>query len=154
MPNRLAASRALLVPEAASDAIASISTAMQGAPRGVRRKSKNIKEPKKRSKGVFDTGPLRTSYASSNKVKITCRFVPYFPRAFGDGPHNFEPWSSNEDDTRTPSPTYHTTGRTFELSTDLTYNAPLHGGSSAARTRDMPATRPLPWPPQPQFSFK
>ncbi|GFX88228.1 hypothetical protein TNCV_1066441 [Trichonephila clavipes] len=30
-PNRLAASRALLVPEAASDAIASISTAMQGA---------------------------------------------------------------------------------------------------------------------------
>ncbi|GFT74761.1 hypothetical protein TNCV_2516641 [Trichonephila clavipes] len=29
-PNRLAASRALLVPEAASDAIASISTAMQG----------------------------------------------------------------------------------------------------------------------------
>ncbi|GFS56767.1 hypothetical protein TNCV_2221981 [Trichonephila clavipes] len=31
MPNRLAASRALLVPEAALDAIASISTAMQGA---------------------------------------------------------------------------------------------------------------------------
>ncbi|GFS70314.1 hypothetical protein TNCV_2012291 [Trichonephila clavipes] len=30
-PNRLAASRALLVPEAATDAIASISTAMQGA---------------------------------------------------------------------------------------------------------------------------
>ncbi|GFU90825.1 hypothetical protein TNCV_4173211 [Trichonephila clavipes] len=30
-PNRLAASRALLVPEAALDAIASISTAMQGA---------------------------------------------------------------------------------------------------------------------------
>ncbi|GFV13843.1 hypothetical protein TNCV_3060951 [Trichonephila clavipes] len=30
-PNRLAASRALLVPEAASEAIASISTAMQGA---------------------------------------------------------------------------------------------------------------------------
>ncbi|GFX24313.1 hypothetical protein TNCV_421141 [Trichonephila clavipes] len=30
-PNRLAASRALLVPEAASDAIASMSTAMQGA---------------------------------------------------------------------------------------------------------------------------
>ncbi|GFV06877.1 hypothetical protein TNCV_2261781 [Trichonephila clavipes] len=30
-PNRLAASRALLIPEAASDAIASISTAIQGA---------------------------------------------------------------------------------------------------------------------------
>ncbi|GFV85256.1 hypothetical protein TNCV_928871 [Trichonephila clavipes] len=30
-PNRLAASRALLVPEAASDTIASLSTAMQGA---------------------------------------------------------------------------------------------------------------------------
>ncbi|GFW74708.1 transposable element Tcb2 transposase [Trichonephila clavipes] len=32
-------------------------------------------------------------------------------RAFGDGPRNFEPWSSNVDDTRagTPSPNYHTT---------------------------------------------
>ncbi|GFV66570.1 hypothetical protein TNCV_3894611 [Trichonephila clavipes] len=31
--------------------------------------------------------------------------------AFGDGPRNFEPWSSDVDDTRdgTPSPTYHTT---------------------------------------------
>ncbi|GFX39610.1 hypothetical protein TNCV_2103541 [Trichonephila clavipes] len=31
-------------------------------------------------------------------------------RAFGDGPRNFEPWSSDEDDTRvgTPSPNYHT----------------------------------------------
>ncbi|GFS93183.1 hypothetical protein TNCV_1051861 [Trichonephila clavipes] len=32
-------------------------------------------------------------------------------RAFGNRPHNFEPWSSDEDNTRvgTPSPNYHTT---------------------------------------------
>ncbi|GFX20871.1 hypothetical protein TNCV_79261 [Trichonephila clavipes] len=28
-----------------------------------------------------------------------------------------------------PSPNYHTNGRTFQLSTDLTYIAALHGGS-------------------------
>ncbi|GFV24521.1 hypothetical protein TNCV_814051 [Trichonephila clavipes] len=57
-----------------------------------------------------------------------------YTRAFGDGPRNCEPWSSDEDDTGagTLSPNYHTNGRTFELSTDLTYIAPLHGGSSAA----------------------
>ncbi|GFV95827.1 hypothetical protein TNCV_1728771 [Trichonephila clavipes] len=34
-----------------------------------------------------------------------------YTRAFGDGPRNFEPWSSDVDDTlaRTPSPNYHTT---------------------------------------------
>ncbi|GFT31628.1 hypothetical protein TNCV_230671, partial [Trichonephila clavipes] len=32
-------------------------------------------------------------------------------RAFGDGPHNFEPWSSDVDDASagTLSPNYHTT---------------------------------------------
>ncbi|GFU77408.1 ATP-binding cassette sub-family A member 1 [Trichonephila clavipes] len=35
----------------------------------------------------------------------------FYMRAFGDGPCNFEPWSSDEDHTRagTPSPNYHTT---------------------------------------------
>ncbi|GFX08037.1 hypothetical protein TNCV_1237171 [Trichonephila clavipes] len=34
-----------------------------------------------------------------------------YARAFGDGPRNFEPWSSDVDDTRagTPSFNYHTT---------------------------------------------
>ncbi|GFX66930.1 hypothetical protein TNCV_999691 [Trichonephila clavipes] len=34
-----------------------------------------------------------------------------YTRAFGDGPRNFEPWSSDVDDTLagTPSPNYHTT---------------------------------------------
>ncbi|GFT55678.1 ccmar2 transposase [Trichonephila clavipes] len=50
-----------------------------------------------------------------------------FTRSFGDGPRNFEPWSSDVDDT--PSPIYHTNERTFELSTDLTGIAALHGGS-------------------------
>ncbi|GFW82354.1 hypothetical protein TNCV_3818351 [Trichonephila clavipes] len=54
-----------------------------------------------------------------------------YTRAFGDRPRNFEPWSSDEDDTRagTPSPNYHTNGRRFQLSTDLTCIAALHGGS-------------------------
>ncbi|GFW99062.1 hypothetical protein TNCV_3008321 [Trichonephila clavipes] len=34
-----------------------------------------------------------------------------YTRAFGDGPRNFEPWSSDVDDTSagTPSPNYHIT---------------------------------------------
>ncbi|GFW14059.1 hypothetical protein TNCV_3546481 [Trichonephila clavipes] len=37
--------------------------------------------------------------------------IPSYTRAFGDGPRNFEPWSSDVDDTLavTPSPNYHTT---------------------------------------------
>ncbi|GFW12484.1 hypothetical protein TNCV_817371 [Trichonephila clavipes] len=52
-------------------------------------------------------------------------------RAFGNGHHNFKPWSSDEDDTRagTPSPNYHTNGRTIELSTNLTCIASLHNGT-------------------------
>ncbi|GFX24879.1 hypothetical protein TNCV_3451511 [Trichonephila clavipes] len=57
-----------------------------------------------------------------------------YSRVFGDGPRNFEPWTSQEDDTRDgiPSPNYHSTsnGKTFELSTDLICIDPLHGGSS------------------------
>ncbi|GFW60588.1 hypothetical protein TNCV_569341 [Trichonephila clavipes] len=50
-----------------------------------------------------------------------------YTRAFRDVSRHFEPWSSDEDDTRagTPSPNYHTNG-TFELSTDLTFISPLH----------------------------
>ncbi|GFW07283.1 hypothetical protein TNCV_3694751 [Trichonephila clavipes] len=55
-----------------------------------------------------------------------------YRRAFGDGPRNFESWLSDVDDTRaaSPSPNYHTNGRAFQLSTDLTCIAALHGGSS------------------------
>ncbi|GFX14484.1 uncharacterized protein TNCV_1616671 [Trichonephila clavipes] len=51
---------------------------------------------------------------------------------FCNGPRNFEPWSSDVDDTcelAPPSPNYHTNGRTFQLSTDLACIAALHGGS-------------------------
>ncbi|GFX10085.1 hypothetical protein TNCV_4539561 [Trichonephila clavipes] len=39
------------------------------------------------------------------------KLTKHYTRAFGDGPRNFEPWSSDVDDTRagTPSPNYHTT---------------------------------------------
>ncbi|GFV95477.1 hypothetical protein TNCV_4574791 [Trichonephila clavipes] len=42
-------------------------------------------------------------------------------RACGDGPRNFEPWSSDDDDTRAGT---HLLSTTFELSTDLTGIAP------------------------------
>ncbi|GFV43073.1 hypothetical protein TNCV_1459021 [Trichonephila clavipes] len=73
-PNRLAASRALLVPEAASDAIASISTAMQGARASVkhghpaRARSSNFPVSSKRftnfkrSAGVKEPFPLFTFF--------------------------------------------------------------------------------------------
>ncbi|GFV42674.1 alpha-2 adrenergic receptor [Trichonephila clavipes] len=66
-----------------------------------------------------------------------------YTRALGEGPRNFEPWSSNVDDTGagTPSPNYHTNGRTFQLSTDLTCIAALQDRSLVwywARTYDMP----------------
>ncbi|GFW22555.1 putative DD41D transposase [Trichonephila clavipes] len=43
------------------------------------------------------------------KLTVWCALC--YTRAFGDGPRNFEPWSSDVDDTRagTPSPNYHTT---------------------------------------------
>ncbi|GFV86672.1 hypothetical protein TNCV_4185251 [Trichonephila clavipes] len=54
-----------------------------------------------------------------------------YMRAFGDGLRNFEPWPSDENDSRagTPSPNYHTNGRMFQLSTDLTCIAAVHSGS-------------------------
>ncbi|GFX35054.1 hypothetical protein TNCV_2329941 [Trichonephila clavipes] len=52
-----------------------------------------------------------------------------YTRAFGNGLRNFEPRSSDEDDTcaGTPCPNYNTTP-TFELSTDSTCMAHLRGG--------------------------
>ncbi|GFY08793.1 hypothetical protein TNCV_4659861 [Trichonephila clavipes] len=48
-----------------------------------------------------------------------------------DGTRNLEPWSGDEDDTCASIPSllpHNTSRRTFELSTDLTCIAPLHGG--------------------------
>ncbi|GFU95336.1 hypothetical protein TNCV_4309351 [Trichonephila clavipes] len=55
-----------------------------------------------------------------------------YTRDFGDGPHHFKPWSSDEDDTRAgttllTTPPHH--GRTFQLSTDSTCIVPQHGGA-------------------------
>ncbi|GFY22600.1 hypothetical protein TNCV_2178611 [Trichonephila clavipes] len=56
-------------------------------------------------------------------------------RVFGDRPRNFEPWSSDEDDTwaDTPSPDFHTTptGRHWSLNTFIVHGLLLYGGSSA-----------------------
>ncbi|GFU79035.1 hypothetical protein TNCV_548481 [Trichonephila clavipes] len=58
-------------------------------------------------------------------MKINVALYSY-TRAFGNGPHKFKPWSSDEDDNSAgiPSPNYNTNGRTFELSTDLRCIAP------------------------------
>ncbi|GFY25240.1 uncharacterized protein TNCV_2483611 [Trichonephila clavipes] len=47
----------------------------------------------------------------SNSTKGAVIICISYTRAFGDGPRNFEPWSSDVDDTRAgnPSPNYHTT---------------------------------------------
>ncbi|GFV21787.1 hypothetical protein TNCV_2689201, partial [Trichonephila clavipes] len=58
-----------------------------------------------------------------------------YTRAFGDGPRNFEPFMvSDVDDTRagTPNSTPQIQRETFQLSTDLTCIAALHGGSSVS----------------------
>ncbi|GFX44685.1 hypothetical protein TNCV_2427691 [Trichonephila clavipes] len=59
----------------------------------------------------------RSPLTEKSAVSITS-----YTRAFGDGPRNFEPWSRDLDETRagTRSPNYHTSGRTFQLSIDLT----------------------------------
>ncbi|GFU65637.1 hypothetical protein TNCV_635601 [Trichonephila clavipes] len=57
-----------------------------------------------------------------------------YTRAFGDGPRHFEPRPSDKNDTcvGTPSPNYLTNERMFELSTDLTCIASLHGVAAVA----------------------
>ncbi|GFX33062.1 hypothetical protein TNCV_5042301 [Trichonephila clavipes] len=87
---------------------------------------------------------------SSSWEPYTSLFFPY-TRAFGDGPRNFEPWSSDVDDpwTGTPSPNYHTNGWTFHLSTDLTCIAALHGESlvvMGSNSRDKASHDPIPIP--------
>ncbi|GFV59507.1 hypothetical protein TNCV_4791251 [Trichonephila clavipes] len=48
---------------------------------------------------------------SGERVSVEDNGPAGFPRTFDDGPRNFEPWSSNEDDTWacSPCPNYHTT---------------------------------------------
>ncbi|GFU12993.1 RNase H domain-containing protein [Trichonephila clavipes] len=78
---------------------------------------------------------LFSKYKAKNKAIWMGPLVhPCYTKAFGDGPRNFEPWSSDEDETcaGTPSPRYHTKPRMFEFSTNLTCIAPLHGGSTVA----------------------
>ncbi|GFW98525.1 hypothetical protein TNCV_3791551 [Trichonephila clavipes] len=57
-------------------------------------------------------------------------------KAFGNGSHTFEPWSSDKDNiwARTPSPNFHTTPMERHLGFDrLNVHHPLHGGSIAAQ---------------------
>ncbi|GFW50133.1 hypothetical protein TNCV_4695511 [Trichonephila clavipes] len=51
------------------------------------------------------------STATSHKTFGTIELKSTYMRAFVDRPRNFEPWSSDVDDTSagTPSPNYHTT---------------------------------------------
>ncbi|GFX32015.1 hypothetical protein TNCV_4098661 [Trichonephila clavipes] len=71
-----------------------------------------------------------------------------YSRAFGDGPRNFEPWSSDQDDTcvGTTSPNFNTPPTGGRLSSDIFYvhRPPLLGGSSAVlgSTHDTPAMSP------------
>ncbi|GFY09673.1 hypothetical protein TNCV_381671 [Trichonephila clavipes] len=55
-----------------------------------------------------DSATCHTDRATIDLLKDVC-----YTRAFGNGPRNFEPWSSDVDDTRadTPSPNYHTSPR-------------------------------------------
>ncbi|GFV38438.1 hypothetical protein TNCV_4393191 [Trichonephila clavipes] len=58
-------------------------------------------------------------------------------RAFGDGPRNFEPWSSNENDNRAdiPSTNFDTTSTGGRLSFDIFYEhwLPMSGGFSVVQ---------------------
>ncbi|GFY02437.1 hypothetical protein TNCV_3503181 [Trichonephila clavipes] len=80
-------------------------------------------------------------YRIANSERLRSTGLTYsrsHTRAFVNGPRNFETWSSEVNHTWArspppPFPNYHSNGRTFELRTDLSRIAPLHGGSSAAR---------------------
>ncbi|GFW77233.1 hypothetical protein TNCV_2726631 [Trichonephila clavipes] len=60
--------------------------------------------------------------------------------------HGQVTWTTPE--LASPSPNYHTNGRTFQLSTDLTCIAALHGESLVVlgRTRDKASHGPIPIP--------
>ncbi|GFT39687.1 putative oxidoreductase GLYR1 homolog [Trichonephila clavipes] len=74
-------------------------------------------------------------------VTLTCNYM----RAFGDGPRNFEPWSSDVDYTSagTRSPNNHTSRRTFQLSIDLTCIAvPYTRADDAKELPEVRKTKP------------
>ncbi|GFY02839.1 hypothetical protein TNCV_3507191 [Trichonephila clavipes] len=73
-PNRLAASRALLVPQATSDAIASISTAMQGA----RSSFKPGRQARARSSNFPVSSKCLTSFKRPAGVKGPFPLFPFF----------------------------------------------------------------------------
>ncbi|GFU97098.1 hypothetical protein TNCV_3347441 [Trichonephila clavipes] len=74
---------------------------------------------------------LRGSFMARRKPHV----LTLGQSVFGDRPRNFEPWSSDEDDTwaDTPSPNFHTTptGRHWSLNTFIVHRQLLYGGSSA-----------------------
>ncbi|GFV55454.1 uncharacterized protein TNCV_3776411 [Trichonephila clavipes] len=59
---------------------------------------------------IFSSTNLYVDNIEQTFRTVICTHKCY-TRAFGDGPRNFEPWSSDVEDTRggTPSPSYHTT---------------------------------------------
>ncbi|GFW36669.1 hypothetical protein TNCV_1956691 [Trichonephila clavipes] len=66
-------------------------------------------------------------------------------KAIRNGPHNFESWSSNEEDTLagTPSPNFHTRPMGGRLSLDkFNVSAPSRRWVFNGTTRDKPATSP------------
>ncbi|GFX27091.1 hypothetical protein TNCV_439971 [Trichonephila clavipes] len=76
----------------------------------------------------FGDGPHSFEHRSSDKTPSpNFHTKPIYTRAFGDESHDFEPWPQVT--WTTPELAPHTNGRTFQLSTDLTCIAALHGGS-------------------------
>ncbi|GFW71638.1 hypothetical protein TNCV_2548511 [Trichonephila clavipes] len=59
-----------------------------------------------------------------------------YTKAFGDGPRNFEPWSSNEEDTSADKPSHNfyttPTGGRLRINIFNVHRPHLHGGSSVA----------------------
>ncbi|GFV69141.1 hypothetical protein TNCV_874141 [Trichonephila clavipes] len=101
------------------------------------------------------SSPQRSGEANDNFFKREEPPSLYAARgAFGDGPRNFEPWSS--DVTHHPelappllTTTPHQREWTFQLSTDLACIAALHGGVFRwywDRTRDKASHDPMPIP--------
>ncbi|GFT07878.1 hypothetical protein TNCV_1214491 [Trichonephila clavipes] len=90
-----------------------------------------------RSQNVPRSGPLMLERCNelAKQMGITFSANPgCYLRVFGNGFRNFEPWLSDEDDTRAGNPlsqlTHNPNRSTFELLTDLTCITPLCGRSS------------------------
>ncbi|GFU72337.1 hypothetical protein TNCV_4715481 [Trichonephila clavipes] len=72
-------------------------------PRGV-----SFQRPRHRLIAVASLGRL----PRNRSIRVWFTRYPrtaFYTRAFGDGPSNFEPWSSDVDELAPPSPNYHTT---------------------------------------------